>query len=517
MNPTDDTALIHSGTRSLTRAALNERAARAASGYTGLGVGAGDAIAILMRNEIAFLEASLAASMLGAYAVPLNWHFTAAELAYVIDDCDAKVLVVHADLLGLLDGAELPTHVQQLVVRTPPEICDAFSLTEQAARPPEGATDWDGWLAQQPPWDQPAPAGLESIIYTSGTTGKPKGVRRQPPTPEQQARTQEMRSLVYGLVPGVRLIIPAPLYHGSPNVVAMRAMRMADALVLMPRFDAEELLALIERHRATSIVMVPTMFVRLLRLPQEVKDRYDLSSLRTVYHAAAPCPPDVKRAMIDWWGPIICEWYGTTETSAVTFCNSAQWLAHPGTVGRPLPGARVEIVGEDGRPVAAGQTGEVYMALDFYPNFTYHKRDEERRRIERDGLVTGGDIGYLDADGFLFLCDRKRDMIISGGVNIYPNEIEAALLSHPEVVDCAVIGIPDTEFGESVLALVVPTQGRGDAGLLDRLLGHLGASLARYKLPRRIEWRDSLPRDDAGKLLKRRLREPFWQEAQRAI
>jgi len=517
MNTTDDTALIHSGDRSLTRAALNQRAARAASGYARLGVQAGDAIAILMRNEIAFLEASLAASMLGAYAVPLNWHFTAAELAYVIDDCDAKILVVHADLIAALQGADLPARVQQLVVRTPPEIRKAFGVTEESARPPQGAIDWDEWLDQQPPWDQPAPAGLESIIYTSGTTGKPKGVRRQPPTPEQQARTQEMRRLVYGLVPGVRLIIPAPLYHGSPNVVAMRAMRMADALVLMPRFDAEELLALIERHRATSIVMVPTMFVRLLRLPQEVKDRYDLSSLRTVYHAAAPCPPDVKRAMIEWWGPIISEWYGTTETSAVTFCNSAQWLAHPGTVGQPLPGARLEIIGEDGGPVPAGQTGEVYMALDFYPDFTYHKRDDERRRIERDGLVTGGDIGYLDADGFLHLCDRKRDMIISGGVNIYPNEIEAALLSHPEVIDCAVIGIPDAEFGESVLALVVPTRGQGDAGLLDRLSSHLGESLARYKLPRRIEWRDRLPRDDAGKLLKRRLREPFWQDAQRAI
>jgi long-chain acyl-CoA synthetase len=514
---TDDSALVHSGTRSMSRAQLHERAARAASGYAALGVAPGDAIAILMRNEIAYLEASLAATLLGAYAVPLNWHFTAAELGYVIGDCDAKVLVVHADLLGLLDGAALPEQLQRLVVETPPEICQAFGISQAAASPPPGATDWDRWLARHEPWTQAAPGGLESIIYTSGTTGKPKGVRRQPPTPEQQAQTQEMRRLVYGLVPGVRLILPAPLYHGSPNVVAMRAARMADSLVLMPRFDAEELLALVQRHRATSIVMVPTMFVRLLRLPQHVRERYDLSSLRTVFHAAAPCPPDVKRAMIDWWGPIISEWYGTTETSAVTFCDSAQWLANPGTVGRPLPGARVEIIGDDGRPVASGQTGEVYMALSFYPDFTYHKRDEERRRIERDGLVTGGDIGYLNADGFLFLCDRKRDMIISGGVNIYPNEIEAALLSHPEVVDCAVIGIPDAEFGESVLALVVPTQGLGDAALRERLEGHLANCLARYKLPRRIEWRDQLPRDDAGKLLKRRLREPYWQDAQRAI
>lgn len=517
MSLADDAALVHSGDRLTTRRALHQRAARAASGYAALGVRPGDAVAILMRNDIAFLEASLAASQLGAYAVPLNWHFTAAELAYVIDDCDAKVLVVHADLLGLLDGVELPAQLQTLVVRTPPEICHAFGLAEESASPPRGSIEWDGWLEQKPLWDRPAPAGLESIIYTSGTTGKPKGVRRRPPTPEQQARTQQLREQVYGLVGAVRLILPAPLYHGAPNVVAMRAARMADSLVLMPRFDAEELLALIQRHRATSVLMVPTMFVRLLRLPQAVRDRYDVSSLRTVCHAAAPCPPDVKRAMIEWWGPIISEWYGTTETSAVTFCDSAQWLAHPGTVGRALPGARVEILGEDGQPVPQGETGEIYMGLDFYPDFTYHKREEDRRRVERGGLVTGGDIGYLDRDGFLFLCDRKRDMIISGGVNIYPNEIESVLLAHPEVMDCAVIGIPDAEFGESVLALIVPTHGNGGGDLLARLQAHLGASLARYKMPRRIEWRERLPRDDAGKLLKRRLREPYWEGVRRSI
>lgn len=510
-------AMIHSGARSIDQAALDDRAARAASGLASLGVGAGDTVAILMRNDIAFLEASVATAMLGAYAVPLNWHFTAAELAYVIVDCDAKVLVVHADLLALLAGAELPAALKTLVVRTPAEVREAFAVSEAAATPPGDALDWDAWLAPFAPWDRPAPGGLESVIYTSGTTGHPKGVRRKPPTPEQQARTLSMRALVYGLVPGVRIIIPAPLYHGAPNVFAMRGLRVAEAVVLMPRFDAEELLALIERHRATTVIMVPTMFVRLLRLPEAVRARYDLSSLRKVCHAAAPCPPDVKRAMIDWWGPIISEWYGTTEAASVTYCDSAQWLAHPGTVGQPLPGARLEIVGEDGQPVPRGQTGEIYMGLEFYPDFTYHKRDEERHRIGREGLITGGDIGWQDEDGFLYLCDRKRDMIISGGVNIYPTEIEAVLLSHPEVLDCAVIGVPDAEFGEAVLALVVPNEGAADEALRARLQSHLGAALARYKLPRRIEWRDSLPRDDAGKLLKRRLREPYWQGTQRAI
>ncbi|CAN5224922.1 acyl-CoA synthetase [soil metagenome] len=515
--------VIHSGDRTLTHAELETRAARAATGFASLGVAAGDAVAILMRNDIAFLEASRAAAMLGAYAVPLNWHFAAAELAYVVGDCDARVLVAHADLLSLLDGASLPQRLVLIGAEPPAEVRDAYAVTPDRARVPDSMPDWSNWLEGFEPWTEPVAVRLESVIYTSGTTGKPKGVRRQMPTPEQQLATAEMRAQVYGLTPGIRLIVPAPLYHGAPNVFAMRALLVAEALVLMPRFDAEALLQAIERYRATTIVMVPTMFVRLLRLPPDVRARYDLSSLQRVFHAAAPCPPEVKRDMIDWWGPIICEWYGTTESSAVTWVDSADWLAHPGTVGRPIKGARVEVVGDDGRLQPAGVPGEIYMGLDFYPDFTYHKRDDDRQRIGRGGLITGGDIGYLDDDGFLYLCDRKRDMIISGGVNIYPAELESAILSLPQAQDCAVIGIPDVEYGEAVLALVVPTDGQAPAdeasrlAYIERLQTELKSTLARYKLPRRIELRESLPRDDAGKLLKRRLREPYWQDQGRAI
>jgi long-chain acyl-CoA synthetase len=389
-------ATVHIGARSRSCAEIEERGARAATGFAAAGVGAGDAIALLMRNDYPLLEASVGARLLGAYAVPLNWHFSAAEIDYVIHDCDAKVVVASADLLHLLDVQALRAEGRTLLV----------AAAEAGAQPADAVPAWEAWLASQRPWEGAPAAVIESVIYTSGTTGRPKGVKRLPATPDQARRTADMRAKVYGLVPGIRLIVPAPLYHGAPNVIATRGMGVAERLVIMEKFDAEELLQLIEQHRATTIVMVPTMFVRLLRLPKEVRERYDISSLRSVFHAAAPCPPEVKSAMIAWWGPIISEWYGTTESSVITWCDSHEWMAHKGTVGRPIEGARVEIVGEDGQVLPANEPGEVYVGLDYYPDFTYHNRDEERRQIERNGLITGGDIGYLDDDGYLFLCDR---------------------------------------------------------------------------------------------------------------
>jgi long-chain acyl-CoA synthetase len=512
------TRSVHVGTRSRDTTQVEDRAARAATGFVAAGVRAGDAVALLLRNDFAFLEAGAGAALLGAYAVPLNWHLAPSEIDYVVHDCDAKVLVVHDDLLRLVDVQGLRAEGRTLVVvPTDPEIRRAYQVPEDAASMPPDLTLWDHWLARHEPWRGVPGTPVESVIYTSGTTGRPKGVKRLPATPEQMKRIEAMRAKVYGLVPGIRLIVPAPMYHAAPNVFASRGLKVADRLVLMEKFDAEELLRLIEAHRATTLVMVPTMFVRLLRLPEAVRQRYDLSSLQQVYHAAAPCPPEVKAEMIAWWGPIINEWYGTTESSVVTWCNSEQWLGHRGTVGRPIDGARVEIVGEDGALLPPGEPGEIYVGLDFYPDFTFHKREDERRQIGRNGLITGGDVGYLDQDGFLYICDRKRDMIISGGVNIYPAEIEAALLESTEVQDCAVFGVPDPEYGEAVLALVVRAPGVSEAGFDQRLRALLGQRLARYKIPRTIEIRDALPRDDAGKLIKRRLREPYWQGIERRI
>jgi long-chain acyl-CoA synthetase len=286
-------------------------------------------------------------------------------------------------------------------------------------------------------------------------------------------------------------------------------------MTLMPRFDPEDFLRIVEQRRVTTVQMVPTMFVRLLQLPDDVKARYDISSLEFVVHAAAPCAPEVKRAMIEWFGPIVTEYYGSTETGAVVFCTSEEWLAHPGTVGRALPNATIKVFRDDGTEADVGESGEVYVRLHMWPDFTYRGDDAKRASIERDGLVTSGDIGYLDADGYLYLNDRRNDMIISGGVNIYPAEIEACLLSLDGVRDCAVFGIPDDGMGEAVCAFVDPDPSAGLTA--ERVREHVGGELARYKVPRVVEFSDELPREDSGKVFKRLLRAPYWEGKERAI
>jgi long-chain acyl-CoA synthetase len=353
------------------------------------------------------------------------------------------------------------------------------------------------------------------MIYTSGTTGNPKGVRRSAPTAQQTVASERLRALIYGLKPGVRTLLPGPLYHSAPNSFGLRSGRLGGALVLMPRFDPEEFLALIEAERIDTLFMVPTMFVRLMKLPEEVRRKYDTSSLRHVIHAAAPCPADVKRAMIAWWGPVIYEYYGSTEAGALTFANSEDALKKPGTVGKILDGVELRFVGDDGAALPQGEIGEIYSRNLDSPDFTYHNKPEKRAEIERDGFITSGDVGYIDADGYVFICDRKRDMVISGGVNIYPAEIEAALHAVPGVHDCAVFGIPDDEFGEALMAVVEP-----QAGLtLDvaAIRAQLKTSLADYKVPKHLEILKNLPREDSGKIFKRRLRDPYWERAGRRI
>jgi long-chain acyl-CoA synthetase len=295
----------------------------------------------------------------------------------------------------------------------------------------------------------------------------------------------------------------------------MRAGRVSQVMVLMPRFDPLGLLELIERERLDTMFMVPTMFIRLLKLPEEMRHKFDLSSLRFVMHAAAPCPHDVKQAMIEWWGPVINEFYGSTESSAVTLASSADTLRKPGTVGRAVEGAELRILDDDGRILPAGEVGEIFTRFAEMPDFTYHNKPSERAKIDRDGFITSGDVGYLDADGYLFLCDRKRDMVISGGVNIYPAEIEAVLHAMPGVKDCAVFGIPDAEFGERLMAVVEPAD--GIALSAQGVQAYLRKHLADYKVPRAIEIGRDLPREDSGKIFKRRLRDPYWQGQGRQI
>jgi len=507
---------VISGAREVSRDALIERAACAATGLGELGVGAGDAIGVVLRNDFAFFEASYAAQRLGAYSVPVNWHGRSREIAYVLNDCGAKAIVAHADLLPEV-GPAMPSGVPLFIVPTPPEIAAAYGVTDKLCQPPVDALLWEDLVTCFPPLPE-APAGaISSMIYTSGTTGNPKGVRRLNNGSETAELFASLAGSGFGLSPNrvMRAAITGPLYHSAPNAYGLQAVRTGALAILQPRFDAEELLRLIEQYRITHLHMVPTMFVRLLRLPEEVKRKYDLSSLEWVIHGAAPCPVEVKRAMIEWWGPVIYEYYGATETGIATFHTSEEALRKPGTVGRPPPGGTVRIYDADGRLLPAGEVGEIYLWLDGFPDFTYHGLDDERREVERDGLVTLGDVGFLDEDGYLFICDRARDMVISGGVNIYPAEIEMALLAMPGVRDCAVFGIPDEEFGEKLCAHIEPDP-EARLGPAE-VMTFLRRRLADFKVPRVFAFDPALPREDSGKIIKRKLRDPYWAEKGRHI
>lgn len=505
---------IISGERRRSHAEVSDRSGRIASGLQALGVKQGDSVCIVMRNDIAFIEAAYAVMQLGAYAVPVNWHFKPEEIAYVIEDSGTRVIIGHADMLHQLREV-IPAGVAVLSVPPPPEILANYTIDRDHLAPPQGAVDLETWLLQQKPYDGPALPQPQNMIYTSGTTGHPKGVRRNAPTPEQAVSSERMRAMIYGLRPGVRALLPGPLYHSAPNSFGLRAGKLGGALVIMPRFEPEEFLRLVQDEKIDIVFMVPTMFIRLMKLPEATRKKYDVSSLRHVMHAAAPCPAEVKRAMIDWWGPVIYEFYGSTESGAVTFANSEDALKKPGTVGKIAPGAELRFIGDDGRELPRGEIGEIYSRISGNPDFIYHNKPEKRGEIDRDGFITSGDVGYIDEDGYVFICDRKRDMVISGGVNIYPAEIEAALHGVAGVHDCAVFGIPDEEFGEALMAVIEPQPGV----TLDipDVRAQLKASLADYKVPRHIEIQGNLPREDSGKIFKRRLRDPYWERAGRRI
>ena len=388
------------------------------------------------------------------------------------------------------------------MVETPPEIRSAYDLPPVAAYP-AGVERWDAWVARHRPIAESESAERPAVIYTSGTTGRPKGVRRSA-KPRSQPSTRALA--VYGLDgPGpITVLINGPMYHAVPNAYGRLALQQGAGIVFQARFEPEEMLALVARHRVSHMHIVPAMFVRLLGLPDAVKARYDVRSLRHVVHGAAPCPVAVKAAMIAWWGPVIHEYYGSTETGLLTLHDAAEALARPGTVGRALPGISLTILDAAGQPMPAGEAGEVYASSDTLHAFSYVGRDDARAAIERRGAITAGDIGWLDADGYLFLRDRKRDVIVSDGVAIYPAEIEAALLALPGVEDCAVFGISDATKGEVACAYVAPAAGHrlDPTDLLDRLRGTVG----RACLPGHIAVVAHLPREDSGKVFKNRLR-----------
>ena len=497
--------------RGLTYREWNARACRLANALLGLGLAHGDRVAVLAYNRLEWAEIYTAVAKAGLVAVPINFRLTAPEVQFIVEDCAVAAILVEDRLAGVID-----------------EIRDQLSLGEDryvvigdSARAP-GYRAYEtllGAAAEQEPEQTVAPQDTWCLMYTSGTTGRPKGVRRHPPPPERAAWQAEQAArlfrIVFALDAGSRALLAAPLYHSAPASYLNNAAQVACTLYLQPRFDAEATLALIARERITHAYLVPTMFQRLLRLAPEVRARYDVSSIRHVASTGSPCPPEVRRAMIDWWGPVINECYASSETGYATFIDSAEWLAHPGSVGRALADATVRVLDDDGAPLPPGEVGTIYVRQPAYPDFSYINNDAARARIERDGLVTVGDMGWLDADGYLYITDRKSDMVISGGVNIYPAEIEAALHAMPEVADCAVFGIPHEEFGETLAAAVQLRPGcTADA---DAVRAFLRERIAGYKVPRVVEFHASLPREDTGKIFKRKLREPYWQGQARKI
>jgi long-chain acyl-CoA synthetase len=503
------------GERFLSLDDLLDRAARAATALAELGVREGDSVAILTRNDIAFYEVWAAAMILGACPVPLNFHSRRDEIEAMLLDCDARVVVAHRDLFNALLPGGSPGDPPLIVIDTPAESGASVADAVRGPQLPEAVLDWDALVAQSAPLPGGLRTGGSSLMYSGGSTGRPKGIRRFPRSAERAALYSRAANPVYGIEAGMRTVVCSPIYHSGPLYHSTAAMLAGGTLILQPRFDAAELLSLVERHRATNLMMVPTMFVRLLKLPEEVRHHYDLSSLQHVVHGAAPCPPSIKRQMIKWWGPILHEYYGCTESGIITAATSAEWLARPGTVGRPILGATIQIYRADGTLAAPGEEGEIYVHNEGSADFTYEHLQSERLGIERDGLITCGDIGRMDVEGYLYLLDRKRDMVISGGVNIFPAEIEAELMQIPELTDCAVFGVPDPDYGE-VLAAVVTVRPDTDI-TTETIRTFLAGRLGGLKLPRHVRIAPSLPRDESGKIKKRLLRDPYWQGLNRSI
>jgi long-chain acyl-CoA synthetase len=477
---------------------LDAYANRAARLFHAIGLQAGDHVAVVVDNGAPTIEAAWGCIHAGLVFTPVNWRLTADEAAFIVTDCGAKAVLVSAGLQEVAAGLDtvLPDRISR------------FALGGDL----HGYRSFEDAIADYEPTPLPSPRTEgRFMFYSSGTTGRPKGVAFDAPLGVLgESRMAGIGRELYGFSPDTTYLCPAPLYHAAGLGWSLEVQRDGATVVVMDRFDPEAFLGLVERHRVTHTQLVPTMFIRLLRLPADVRRRYDLSSLEVAIHSSAPCPVAVKREMIAWWGPILHEYYSGTEGAGTTHCTSQQWLARPGTVGRPVVGT-VHICDEDGIELEPGEIGTVWFEHPAGFTFHYHG-DEGKTAASRDprGWATLRDIGYVDAEGWLFLTDRRDFTIISGGVNIYPREIEDVLLGHPAVLDVAVFGVPDDEFGEQVKAVVQPVDFDREGGsLTDELTAWCRDRLAHFKCPKTFEYRTELPRHPTGKLYKRALRDEY--------
>ena len=488
----------------ITYADLEARSNQGAQLFRSLGLQRGDHIAICLENHPEFLTICWSAFRAGLYFTAISYRLLPEEVEYIVNDCEARVLVTSALLTDTFNG------FKDKLVNHPR--CYMLDGTV------DGCESWEAAIAAMPTERISDEAWGQSLLYSSGTTGRPKGVSKPlPDTPfgEDSPIIQAARAR-YDYDEDTVYLSPAPLYHAAPLGFNMTVLRNGGTSIVMEHYDSEEALSLIEKYRATHSQWVPTMFVRMLKLPEEVRTRYDLSSLKYAVHAAAPCPVDIKEQMIDWWGPIIYEYYAGTEGNGSTTITSEEWMQHKGSVGRAANGCEVHILDEDGEELPPGEIGGVYFSGG--GKFEYlHDKEKTADSRSSQGYSTLGDVGYLDDEGYLYLTDRKSFMIISGGVNIYPQEAENALITHPRVADVAVFGVPNPDFGEEVKAVVQPVD-MAEAGpeLEAELIAWVRSKISHIKCPRSIDFLEQLPRHPTGKLYKRLLKDKYWQQASQA-
>ncbi|CAN5751185.1 acyl-CoA synthetase [soil metagenome] len=496
----DRPAQIMAGTGEVrTYRQLDDEANRLSQLFRSLGLQPGDHMAFCLENHERFLAIAWGAHYAGLYYTAISSRLQVDEAAYIIEDCGARVFITSVARAELAEA----------LVERMPDVHTRLVLDG----PVPGYERYEDAVAAQPGGPLPERVEGYDMLYSSGTTGRPKGVKV--PLPGVELGTPPALLLLaqglFGFEDGMRYLSPAPLYHAAPRRFSLAVHRLGGTVVVMERFDPVEALALIERHAITHSQWVPTMFIRMLKLPDDERLRHDTSSMQVAIHAAAPCPVEVKRRMIEWWGPVIHEYYAGTEGNGFVYTNSEDWLAHPGTVGKALLG-EIHVVADDGTEVEAGESGTIYFGNG--PGFEYHN-DPEKTAASRDqrGWSTLGDVGHVDEDGFLFLTDRKAYMIISGGVNIYPQEAENVLALHPAVADVAVLGVPHEELGEEVKAVVQPAADATTGPDLEReLIDYCRRHLAHYKCPRSVDFADELPRHPTGKLYKRLLKDRYWAD-----
>ncbi len=511
----DETALVDArGSTSF--AELAERSTRLLTGLLAAGLRPGDTLAVVAGNQSEYFEIMMACAHGGFVYVPVNWHWVADEIAYVLADADARAVFVDTRFIDTASDA----------IRRARSVDLALHVSIGLGDPPSPFTDYEAIIATgstRAPEDQWLGGPM---FYTSGTTGRPKGVVGAL-TGGAELPSEIMTLVAAGATqyarPGGRSLLCGPIYHSAQWAFTFLPLINGSSVVMQQSSDPAETLTLIDRHRVTNVHLVPTQMKRLLALPEATRRQFVGTSLEAAWHGAAPCPPDVKRRLIDWWGPIVSEYYGATEGGFVSTISASEWLRKGGSVGRPLDAVDVVVVGDDG-PVAPGESGVIYVRSRMGLDFTYHNDHDKTADVHLEsGLFTMGDVGFVDDEGYLWLSDRRIDMIISGGVNIYPAEIEGVLAAHPAVDDVAVIGVPDNEWGEQVKAIVAPVHGYdvGDLpaaeALAAELIEYCRQRLAGYKAPRSVDFIEVIPRTASGKIVKAPLRDPFWAGLERRI